>query len=78
MKLKSKKIKILKKQTVKDKDGSKADKTKKMSKAQTDRIVAELTQQMNAAAASLNFELAAALRDKILHLKKAKDSPKRK
>ena len=49
-----------------------------MSKAQTDRIVAELTQQMNAAAASLNFELAAALRDKILHLKKVKDSPKRK
>ena len=64
--------------SVKDKDGSKADKTKKMSKAQTDRIVAELTQQMNAAAASLNFELAAALRDKILHLKKVKDSPKRK
>ena len=64
--------------SVKDKDGSKADKTKKMSKAKTDRIVAELTQQMNAAAASLNFELAAALRDKILHLKKAKDSPKRK
>lgn len=64
--------------SVKDKDGSKADKTKKMSKAQTDRIVAELTQQMNAAAASLDFELAAALRDKILHLKKVKDSPKRK
>lgn len=64
--------------SVKDKEGSKADKTKKMSKAQTDRIVAELTQQMNAAAASLNFELAAALRDKILHLKKVKDSPKRK
>ena len=64
--------------SVKDKEGSKADKTKKMSKAQTDRIVAELTQQMNAAAASLDFELAAALRDKILHLKKVKDSPKRK
>ena len=64
--------------SVKDKDDSKADKTKKMSKAQKDRIVAELTQQMNAAAASLNFELAAALRDKILHLKKVKDSPKRK
>ena len=64
--------------SVKDKEGSKADKTKKMSKAQTDRIVAELTQQMNAAAASLNFELAAALRDKILHLKKVEDSPKRK
>ena len=64
--------------SVKDKDGSKADKTKKMSKAQKERMIAELTQQMNAAAASLNFELAAALRDKILHLKKVKDSPKRK
>ena len=64
--------------SVKDKEGSKADKTKKMSKAQKERMIAELTQQMNAAAASLNFELAAALRDKILHLKKVKDSPKRK
>lgn len=64
--------------SVKDKDGSKADKTKKMSKAQKERMIAELTQQMNAAAASLDFELAAALRDKILHLKKVKDSPKRK
>lgn len=64
--------------SVKDKDDSKADKTKKMSKAQKERMIAELTQQMNAAAASLNFELAAALRDKILHLKKVKDSPKRK
>ena len=64
--------------SVKDKEGSKADKTKKMSKAQKERMIAELTQQMNAAAASLDFELAAALRDKILHLKKVKDSPKRK
>lgn len=64
--------------SVKDKEGSKADKAKKMSKAQKERMIAELTQQMNAAAASLNFELAAALRDKILHLKKVKDSPKRK
>lgn len=50
----------------------KKDPKKKMSKAELERTVAELTEQMKAAAASLNFELAAALRDKITALKKTK------
>lgn len=50
----------------------KKDPKKKMSKAELERTVAELTEQMKAAAASLNFELAAALRDKITSLKKTK------
>ena len=55
---------------VKDKD--KKGTVRKMSKAELDRTVAELTEQMKAAAASLNFELAAALRDKISGLKRSK------
>ena len=56
---------------VKDKDKDKG-KARKMSKAELDRTVAELTEQMKAAAATLNFELAAALRDKIAGLKRSK------
>ena len=54
----------------KQKDTSKSGKTAKMSKAQLERTVAELTEQMREAASTLNFELAAALRDKILTLKR--------
>ena len=45
---------------------------KKLSPKQTERVIAELTEQMKAAASSLNFELAAALRDRIIKLKKNK------
>jgi excinuclease ABC subunit B len=45
---------------------------RKMSPKQTERVIAELTEQMKSAASSLNFELAAALRDKIIKLKKSK------
>ena len=57
---------------VKDKDKDGKGKARKMSKAELDRMVAELTEQMKAAAATLNFELAAALRDKIAGLKRSK------
>ena len=57
---------------VKDKDKDGKGKARKMSKAELDRTVAELTEQMKAAAATLNFELAAALRDKIAGLKRSK------
>ena len=59
--------------TVKDKDGKskKKDAARKMSAKELERTVAEMTAQMKEAAASLNFELAAALRDKIAALKKA-------
>ncbi len=54
--------------SVKDKKDGK----RKMTKAELERTTAELTEQMKAAAASLNFELAAALRDKIAALRKTK------
>lgn len=45
---------------------------RKLSPKQTERVIAELTEQMKSAASSLNFELAAALRDRIIKLKKNK------
>ena len=59
--------------TVKDKDGKsrKKDAARKLSPKELERTIAEMTAQMKEAAASLNFELAAALRDKITALKKA-------
>ncbi len=54
------------------KDKKKDSKPKKMSAKEIERTVAELTAQMKEAAATLNFELAAALRDKITAIKKGK------
>ena len=58
--------------TVKDKNDSKksSKNVRKMSAKEVERTVAELTAQMKEAAATLNFELAAALRDKIVSIKK--------
>ena len=58
---------------IKDKDGKgkKKDAAKKMSAKDLEKTIAEMTAQMKEAAATLNFELAAALRDKITALKKA-------
>ncbi len=58
---------------IKDKDGKgkKKDAAKKMSAKELEKTIAEMTAQMKEAAATLNFELAAALRDKITALKKA-------
>lgn len=57
---------------VKDKNGkSKKATNVKMSAKDLEKTIAELTAQMKEAAATLNFELAAALRDKIMSLKKA-------
>ena len=42
-----------------------------MSKAELEKLVGEVTKQMRKAAAELNFELAAELRDKLIELKKA-------
>ena len=41
-----------------------------MSKAELEKLVAEVTKQMRKAAAELNFEAAAELRDKMTELKK--------
>lgn len=57
---------------VKDKDKKKDGSTRKMSAKELERTVAELTAQMKEASATLNFELAAAIRDKIARLKKGK------
>ena len=58
---------------IKDKDGKgkKKEAAKKMSAKDLEKTIAEMTAQMKEAAATLNFELAAALRDKITALKKA-------
>ena len=56
--------------TVKDKD--KQGKPKKPSASDTKKLVAELTDKMKDAAKHLDFELAAALRDKIIALKSDK------
>lgn len=56
--------------TVKDKD--KQGKPKKLSASDTKKLVAELTDKMKDAAKHLDFELAAALRDKIIALKSDK------
>ncbi len=57
---------------VKDKNGkTKKTANAKMSAKDLEKTIAELTAQMREAAATLNFELAAALRDKIMALKKA-------
>ena len=58
--------------TVKDKNDSKksSKNVRKMSAKEVERTIAELTAQMKEAAATLNFELAAALRDKIVSIKK--------
>lgn len=52
------------------KDKKKADKPKKMSASELEKLTAELTAQMKEAAAALNFELAAAIRDKITLLRR--------
>ena len=59
---------------VKDKDGKsgKKDISRKLSAKDREKAIAEMTAQMKEAAATLNFELAAALRDKIAALKKSK------
>lgn len=52
------------------KDGEKSSgKQKKMTKAQLEKTIVELTEKMKQAAKALDFELAAALRDKIVMLK---------
>ncbi len=56
---------------VKDAEKDVSGKPKKVTKAQLDKTVAELTEKMKQAAGVLDFELAAALRDKILMLKGA-------
>ncbi len=56
---------------VKDTEKDASGKLKKMSKAQLDKTISELTEKMKQAAKVLDFELAAALRDKILMLKGA-------
>jgi len=56
---------------VKDAEKDSLGKPKKMTKAQLDKTVAELTEKMKQAAKVLDFELAAALRDKILMLRGA-------
>ncbi len=60
--------------SVKDKDGKKAGdakgKSAKLSPKEAEKQIALLTSQMQAAAASLDFELAAALRDRIFALKR--------
>ena len=42
-----------------------------MSRKELEKLIAELTKQMKKAAAELNFEAAAELRDKLVELKKA-------
>ncbi len=58
--------------TIKDKNAKNTGKPKKMSKADTEKLVSELTSKMKDAAKHLDFELAAALRDKIISLKAEK------
>ncbi len=61
-------IELAVKESGKKKDG----KQRKMSAKDLERAIAELTAQMKEASATLNFELAAALRDEITRLKKGK------
>ena len=57
--------------SIKDKtDGKNGTKPKKLSKKETEQMIATLTEKMKEAAKVLDFELAAALRDKIINLKK--------
>ncbi len=58
--------------TIKDKDQKGTGTKKKLSKADTEKLVGELTVKMKDAAKHLDFELAAALRDKIIALKSEK------
>ena len=52
-----------------DNSRKKSDKPKKMSKAETEKLITELTRQMKDAARKLEFEQAAFIRDKINELK---------
>ncbi len=54
----------------------KSAKTKKLSAKEVEKQIALLTEQMKKAASKLDFELAAALRDKIISLKMSKGSKK--
>ena len=55
--------------SIKDKtDGKNGTKPKKLSKKETEQMIATLTEKMKEAAKVLDFELAAALRDKIINL----------